>query len=99
MITFIRTFSIMPGKTAEALAFAHQVTKHVKETHGLDISLSMPVGGNPYRIAFVSVAPNMSELEANIDRLAKDAEWEKLIVGNAGNTIPGSVHDEIWRSL
>lgn len=99
MITLVRTVSVMPGKNAEALAFAHQVKKHAKDKHGLEISLSMPIGGNPNRIAFVSNAQNLAELETMMTKFASDAEWQKLIAGNAANTIPGSTHDEIWRSL
>jgi hypothetical protein len=28
-----------------------------------------------------------------------DADYQKLVAANAANTIPGSVHDELWRSL
>jgi hypothetical protein len=54
MVTVIRTGAIAPGKTAEALTFAHQISKHIKEKHGIAIELLLPVGGNPGRIAFKS---------------------------------------------
>ena len=56
MVTVVRTGAIAPGKTAEALTFAHQISKLIKEKHGVTIELLVPVGGNPGRIAFKSVS-------------------------------------------
>ena len=99
MIAFVRFVSIMPGKTPDALAIAHKIKKHAKEKHGSEINLMMPIGGNPNRIAFVSTADHLADLEGALEKIAADAEWQKLIADNAGNVIPGSVHDEIWRIL
>jgi hypothetical protein len=51
MIAFVRSYSIMPGKTPDAVAVAHKIKKHAKEKHGFEINLIMPIGGNPNRIA------------------------------------------------
>ena len=99
MIAFVRIVSVMPGKTADALAFAHHLKSYLKDKHGIDMNLSMPIGGNPNRIAYVSNVASLGELEAGIAKLAADAEYQKMIAGNAANVIPGSVHDEMWRSL
>ena len=99
MIAFVRFVSIMPGKTHDALAIAHKIKKHAKEKHGSEINLMMPIGGNPNRIAYVSTADHLADLEGALEKIAADAEWQKLIADNAGNVIPGSVHDEIWRIL
>ena len=99
MIAFVRFVSIMPGKTLDALAIAHKIKKHAKEKHGSEINLMMPIGGNPNRIAFVSRADHLADVEAALEKIAADAEWQKLIADNAANVIPGSVHDEIWRIL
>ena len=99
MIAFVRSYSMRPGKTPDAVAFAHKIKKHAKEKRGSEINLIMSIGGNPNRIAFVSMAPSLAELKGNLDKMAADAEWQKLIAGNAGNVVPGSVHDEIWLFL
>ena len=57
MITYVRTASIAPGKTTEALAFAHNIAKLVDKLTGVKVGVSMPVGGNPFRIAWVSAEP------------------------------------------
>jgi hypothetical protein len=99
MITFVRSVKIAPGKLAEIIAFSHQVVKHVKDKHGVQIQLTMPIGGNPNRIGYVTTYPNLAEFEAASTKLAADADYQKLVAANAANTIPGSVHDELWRSI
>ena len=47
MISIMRTAAIAPGKTGDAIAFAHQIAKHLKEKYGVTVELLMPVGGNP----------------------------------------------------
>lgn len=99
MIAFVRYYSIMPGKTPDALATAQKIKKHAKEKHGSEINLMMPIGGNPNCIAFVSTADHLADIEGALGKIDGDAEYQKLVADNAGNVIPGSVHDEIWRSL
>lgn len=99
MITFVRTVSAMPGKHGEMLAFAHKLKAYLKEKHDIETGLIVPIGGNPNRIAFVNMAPSLAELEIGMGKLAADAEYQKMLVANAANVIPGSVHDEIWRAL
>jgi len=52
MITFVRSALIAPGKTGDAIAFANQVAKHIKDKHGTALEMLMPIGGNPNRIAW-----------------------------------------------
>ena len=63
MITYVRTANIAPGKTAGALAFAHEIAKVVEKITGLKVSVSMPVGGNPFRIAWVTAQPDLASVE------------------------------------
>jgi len=99
MITFVRTVSIAPGKFAEMMAFSHQVMKHLKDKIGIQITLTMPIGGNPNRIAYVSTYPSLAEFEALSTKMLADADYQKLVAANAPNIIAGSVHDELWRSV
>ncbi len=99
MITFVRTVSAMPGKFGELLAFAHRVKAYLKEKYDADTGLSMPIGGNPARIAFVSTSPSLADLEVIMGKLANDADYQKMVAANAANVIPGSVHDELWRAI
>jgi hypothetical protein len=99
MVTVIRTGAIAPGKTADALAFAHQITKLIKEKHGVPIELLVPVGGNPGRIAFKSNYQGLGEWETISAKLLADADYLAAIASNAAIFLPGSIHDEIWRTL
>ena len=99
MITFVRTRSIAPGKSAEARAFSEQITKLAKDKFGVELRASVPIGGNPDRIAFVSTYPGMAELETMATKLAADADYQKLIAANAQTFLPGSAHDELWMNV
>jgi hypothetical protein len=98
MITFVRTATIAPGKLVEAMGFAHQVGQHVEKITGLKVVVATPVGGNPFRIAWVTAQPDLAAVEANNDKLLGDAEYMKQVEGGAQLFLPGSVHDEMWRS-
>jgi hypothetical protein len=99
MITFVRTRNIAPGKFADATAYAQHVTKHVKEKYGVQINISVPIGGNPDRMAFVIAYKNLAELEENAAKLPADADYQKLVGANAQTFLPGSTHDEMWMSV
>ena len=77
MITFVRTSKIAPGKVVEALAFAHQIAKLVEKITGLKVGVSMPVGGNPFRIAWVAAEPDLASVEANNNKLLSNPEYMK----------------------
>jgi ABC-type sugar transport system substrate-binding protein len=99
MITFVRTATIAPGKVAEALAFAHQVAKLVEKITDLKVGVSMPVSGNPFRIAWVAAEPDLASVEANTNKLMGDAQYMQLVESSASLFLPGSVHDEMWRGV
>src|SRR5208283_4821820 len=61
MYTFVRTVSGMPGKHAELWTFAHKVKAYAKEKCDFDMDFSTPIGGDPNRIAFISITPSLAE--------------------------------------
>ena len=99
MLTFVRTAAIAPGKLAEAMAFAQQAAKLVEKITGHKPSINVPVGGNPFRIAFVTPYASLAELETARTKLYADPEYVKFIDSSAGAFLPGSAHDEMWRSM
>jgi hypothetical protein len=99
MITFVRTASIAPGKFVEATTYAHEVAKLVEKITDLKVGVSMPVGGNPFRIAWVVALPDLAAVEANMGKLLSNPEYVKLTESSASYFLPGSVHDEMWRSM
>jgi hypothetical protein len=99
MITFIRSASIAPGKTGDAIALANQIGKHITENYGITIELLMPVGGNPNRIAWHARYETLAQVEALGAKLLADTEYMGIIAKNSATFLPGSVHDEIWRTI
>jgi len=99
MYTFVRTISGMPGRHAELWAFARKIKVYVKDKCDFDVDLSLSFGGNPNKVAFVSMTPSLAEFEAVGSKLASDAEYQKLIAVSAKTVVPGLAHDDLWRSL
>ena len=88
-----------PGKTGDAIAFANQIAKYIKEKYGTTFELLMPIGGNPNRIAWHARYESLVQLEALTAKLAADTDYMGVIAKNSATFLPGSVHDEIWRTI
>jgi hypothetical protein len=99
MITFVRTATIAPGKLGEAMGFAHEIAQLVEKITGLRVGVSMPVSGNPFRIAWVAAETDLAAVELNTNKLLSDPNYMKLVESGASLFLPGSVHDEMWRSV
>jgi hypothetical protein len=63
------------------------------------LRISIPVGGNPNRIRWSSDHENLAALEAQQGKLLSDPKYMDMVAKGADNFIPGSIHDEIWRTL
>jgi hypothetical protein len=59
----------------------------------------MPIGGNPNRIAWRSSYEGLAHWEALSAKVLADPDYQAAVTGNAATFIPGSVHDEIWRTI
>jgi hypothetical protein len=99
MITFVRTDSIAPGKLAEALGFAQQIAAFVEKIIGHKVGVSVPVGGNPFRVAWVVALPDLAALETSFKQLQSNPEYMKRIEAAGSYFLPGEARDEIWSSL
>ena len=99
MITFVRTASVAPGKTHEAMTFAHQVAKMVEAKVGTKVNIMVPIGGNPARIGWVSSYDKLADFESISIKLMPDPDYTKLVESGAPYFLPGSTHDELWASL
>ena len=97
MITFARIAAIVPGKRHEAMTFAHEVVKLVADKVGKTVNISIPIGGNPGRILWVSTYDNLAEFDSISTKLLKDADYKKLL--DTGAQYFGSLHDELWAAV
>jgi hypothetical protein len=99
MITVTRTATIAPGKLGDAMTFAHQVAKLIKDRHGTALEVLMPIGGNPSRVAWHARYDSVAQWEALNGKLLSDKEYMDLISKQTATFVPGSLNDEIWRSI
>jgi hypothetical protein len=99
LIHFMRTTSIAPGKVADALAFAGEMTEYLSSAYGQKMQLMVPVGGNPFRLCFSTSYNALEDLEKFQGRTMGDAKYLSILGKGAGIFIPGSAHDDIWKSV
>ena len=99
MITFVRTGVHAPGKTHEAMTFAHQVAKMVEAKVGIKDNVMVPIGGNPGRIGWILSYDNLAAFEETSLKLLADADYMKLTESNAQYFVPGTWHDELWYTM
>jgi hypothetical protein len=99
MITLTRSASIAPGKAREAIAYAKQIAQYLREEHGTTAEILMPVGGNPYRIAWQIRLAGLAEVDGLSAKLNADNEYLEMIAKNSAWVSPGSVHDDMWRTV
>lgn len=99
MITLNRTASIVPGQVGSAIAFARDVAALIKTKTGVEVAVALPVAGNPNRVGWSARFESLGDFGQTMDRLRADAQYAELVAKGSTNFIPGSVFDEIWRSI
>jgi alcohol dehydrogenase class IV len=99
MIAFYRNAAIATGKLGSAIAFAHQIAAYVKDKHGVELSIAMPVAGNPNRIGWAARYENLAAFEAKMTAITSDPRYQELAAKGSENFIAGTIHDELWRTL
>ena len=99
MIAFYRNAAIASGKVGSAIAFAKQIAAYVKDKHGVDLSIAMPVAGNPNRIGWAARYENLAALEAKMTAITSDPHYKEMAAKGSDNFIAGTIHDEIWRTM
>lgn len=99
MITLQRSASIVPGHIGSAIAFAKEVSTVIKARTGVEVSVALPVAGNPNRIGWTARFENLTHYGDTMDRLRADPQYAELLAKGGLNFIPGSVFDELWRTL
>lgn len=99
MITFYRSACIAPGKVQAARKFATEISSYIKAKTGVEVGAGVPIGGNPNRIGWSSSYESLAAYEATMAKLLADRKYMGMVARSADLWLPGSVHDEIWRSL
>lgn len=99
MITMYRSASIASGKVASSLAFAKSISAYIKDVARVDVQVMMPIGGNPNRVGWVASYESLAAYESMMAKLMADPKYMELVSKGADNFIPGTVHDELWRTV
>jgi hypothetical protein len=99
MIAFFRTAGIAPGKNASMFAFSKEIVAYIKEAYGFDVEVLLPVGGNPQRIGWTSRHKDLAAFDEIGMRLIADQKYWEIVNKYTDCFAPGSVNDEIWRTL
>ncbi|MEX8493511.1 hypothetical protein [Sphaerotilus sp.] len=99
MITFLRTASIASGKVGSALGFAHEISGYIKSHFGVEVTVHMPIGGNPNRVAWSASYGSLAAFEAMQVRMMSDKDYMGMVAKGSENFIAGSVQDTLWRTV
>jgi hypothetical protein len=99
MIFVTRTGSIAPGKGVAAFAFAQKASNYWKTEWDRNLEVRRPVGGNPNRIAWVAQYKDLADFDAATVKSLADPKYIDLLVTAGDLFIPGSIHDDIWRTV
>lgn len=91
--------SVKPGKTGAAMMSAKEIAAYVKGSHGVELEVLRPIGGNPQRLAWSARHADLAALDAFTHKLIADAKYWELINGSAECFIPGSAYDSIWQTI
>ena len=96
MITFVRTIVAMPGRIAETLAAAKEMSGLVKRATGVDVAVTTSVGGNVSEIAWISRHDSLAQLETINEKMFADADVRAGMKKFEGLLVPGASRDHIW---
>ena len=81
------------------MAFAQQISAYVKTTHGIELEVLMPIGGNPNRVGWSTRYADLAAMEAASTKMNSDPKYVELVSNGSANFIAGSIRDAIWRTV
>jgi len=99
MIMFFRVVGVKPGKTGATLAFAKEMAAYLKKAHKIEMEVLVPVGGRVQRVGWAGQYADLGAMDAAMTAMTSDPKYWELANAAADNFIPGSFHDEIWKTV
>jgi hypothetical protein len=99
MIIFSRSALIAPDKSTEAMAFVRQMAAHLHDNFGKALEVTVPIGGNPNRIAWHVRYESLAEWESLVAKLMADGDYMKTLASGSSLFVTRETRDEIWRVL
>ena len=89
----------MPGKTFECMSLAKEFVGIVKHVTGRDLTVASSIGGSAAAVAFITTYDSLAEMEELLPKLMASAEYQTALKKAEHIVVPGSTHDQIWRSF
>ncbi len=71
----------------------------MKEAYKVELEISLPIGGNPQRIAWSSRYKDLAAFDAVGSKLLTDKHYWEVVGKGSDNFIAGSIQDSIWRII
>jgi hypothetical protein len=96
----MRSACIAPGKYAEALQFATEISEFSRKYEGAgNVGIYLDSFGEMGTIRWFVDYENLASLEKVMDQIYADPDWFKKISAAKDLFIEGSTHDVVMRSL
>jgi hypothetical protein len=99
MIMHMRSLVVKPGKKFEFMPLAKEMQATLIRLLGTEVSLTMPMGGDPMELAYIVRYGSLAEFEAAANKVPADPEYRALFKKYEDFVVPGSFQDHIWRDL
>lgn len=99
MILFSRTSDAAPGQLAAGIGFAKKVSSYLESEYGTKLEVSVPVGGNPFRIHWTSTFETLEQFETLNTKLMQDAKYVDMMVSGSPCFIAGSTQDTLFKTV
>jgi hypothetical protein len=84
----------VPAPAAIQLAMAFKATA---ATHGIELTVALPIAGSPNRITWMASGSDVTSMQANFNKLQQSPEFQELF-GKAV-TMYENAHDEWWTTF
>ena len=99
MIRFVRRATIRPGRLQPALAFAQDISAHVKAKTDVNVNVFMLTGGVVGRICWQSDNDGLGAFEETTGQLLSDQEYLQKIEAAADLFVEGQTRDSLWNQM
>ncbi len=98
MIRWVRTAMIAPGKQADAIAFAKDISAYAESVTGTKVHFFVQQGGPYGRVCWQSDFDGLGDYERQIGQLQSDEGFGRKVAksGADGLFIAGHARDSLW---
>jgi hypothetical protein len=93
---FVRTATISPGRFAEAMSFAREISSYVESKAGVKVKVFTQVGGTAGRIAWQAEFKSLAAYDQFLGQFVPDAGYQEIIKKAAPLFIAGETRDSLW---